>query len=272
MGENVCKFAPTRTTETEINIINFVYEREANFKQSMGCTAAYSVNLVTGGTGVLHTPYGDRHLCEGTLFLTFAAKPYYIENTGDLTYMYVSFVGQRISALYDRLRLHDSEPVRESFGFLRPLWEEALASANGENIDLVCEGLLLYTFSFLSGKSDEKSGTYKPEGILRLKEYVDAHYTDAELSLKTVSDRFGYSEKYVSKMFSKTVRMNFSAYLNQKRLDRAKTLIESGMISVREIAAECGYRDPMYFSRLYKNASGKSPKTYAMEIRRENQG
>ena len=48
-------------------------------------------------------------------------------------------------------------------------------------------------------------------------------------------------------------------YLIRIRLSKAKELLESSKLSVKEISEAVGYKDPYYFSKLYKKYYGKSP-------------
>lgn len=262
MSGNICRFIPTRDLNEGINILNFVYEKQADFKQEYLISASYSLALVTNGCGVLHTPSGDHNIKKGDMFLTFSAHPYYIENTHDLKYIYISFVGLRAPALIERLSITKNSPVFSGFDYLIEHWENGFNRINEQNIDLLCEGLLLEALSSVCCKKEETKYTDKTNGILLIKQYVDTYFTDSSLNLSTVSARFSYNSKYVSTSFKQMVHTNFSEYLANKRLEYATSLIESGITNVGELATMCGYADPMYFSKAFKKKYGVSPKKY----------
>ena len=205
---------------------------------------------------------GDHALSAGDLFFTFSSKPFYIQNSEKLEYIYISFIGLRAPALFDRLGIDYSAPVYNDFDFLRERWTEAFDSANSANIDLVCEGLLLHTLSFLCKNSREMVVNHKSTGILKLKAYVDMNYTQTELNLKTVSQRFNYSYKYTSNAFIKLTRIPFSNYLCNLRLSHARQLLEDGISNIQEVACSSGFSDAQYFSKAFKKKYGTTPSEY----------
>jgi len=265
MKENICKFVPTRSANEGINIVNFVYEREASFPKKFIVSSTYSVGLVTRGSGMLHTVSGEFPLQDGSLFVLFPAKPYFIENTGNLEYAYISFVGRRAIGLFERTQVTVNRPVCGDCAFLQELWKSAFSAVTDENIDMLCEGLVLYTLSFLCREKESGSAHAPSEGILQVKQFVDLHYTETGLNLKTVSERFSYHPKYLSATFKKMVKVNFSEYLCARRLEHACRLIESGVENVNQLAEQCGYSDPLYFSKAFKNRYGVPPKKYITE-------
>lgn len=268
MEDNICKFVSTRTTREGISIISFVYEKNARFAPEMLLSAAYSVAAVTQGSGVLHTMTGAHRISAGDFFLTFSAQPYYIENVQDLHYIYITFVGSRAPALVDRLQAPQKPPVYHGLSFLQDLWENSVQSVTEENIDMLCEGLLLYTLSFICTQREENAPVEKASGMLLIKQYVDSHFTDSSLNLKVISERFAFHPKYLSGAFKKLVRLSFTEYLTEKRLSYALKLVQSGVSSVKELSELCGYSDALYFSKAFKRKYGVSPKQYM--LRRES--
>lgn len=262
MQDNVCKFLSTRKPDERINIINFVYEREADFPQDYVITSNYSIALVTQGEGALHTPLAEFSLHKGSLFFTFSAKPHYIRSINNLQYIYISYTGIRALSLMQRLRIDYTQPVYPGFEHMIPLWEKTLYDTTQSNADLFCEGLLLYSLGFLCHTQDEKEHKEKANGILLAKQYVDMHYTDPSLDLHSVSTHFGYQPKYFSAAFKKLVMANFCDYLKDRRLSYATSLIQSGITNIKDLSELCGYHDPVYFSRSFKEKYGVSPKKY----------
>ncbi len=259
---DVCKFAQSKTVAKDINIINFVYEKDACFKQSFFFSACYGIYLVTRGSGILHLAKNDYDISQGDLFFTFSSKPYYIQNLGDLQYIYISFIGLRVLSLFDRLKISYSAPVFKGFGFLSERWQEDFKNANDCNIDLVCEGLLLHSLSYLCRQNEGKTNDTGSNGMLELKAYVDLHFADKDLNLKAVSQRFNYSYKYVSNAFIALTRIPFSVYLNNLRLNHAQKLLESGIKNIQEVADSTGFSDAQYFSKAFKKRFNQTPTEY----------
>lgn len=97
--------------------------------------------------------------------------------------------------------------------------------------------------------------------IQNAKDYIDAHYME-ELGLKDVSEAVSISPQYFSKIFKADLGVNFIDYLTKVRMEKAKELLKTNNLSVKEISFEIGYNDPNYFSRLFKKVVGVSPTEY----------
>ena len=260
--DNVCKFVKTENLNKNINIINFVLEKKSEFKQSFIIPAYYGLHIVINGSGVLHTREGDFKITKGNIFFTFCSKPYFIQNDGDLQYIYITFVGLRASGLFSRLNISYSSPVYKDFDFILEHWISSFENSNENNIDLVCESLLFYTLSYLCTQSDEVLAKNKTNKILDIKRYIDSHYLEPELSLELVSELFNYSPKYVSSAFVKLTKSTFSNYLKTLRMEHAKILIKNGITNIQEMASSCGYDDAQLFSKTFKKSFGISPREF----------
>ncbi len=62
--------------------------------------------------------------------------------------------------------------------------------------------------------------------------------------------------------FKKEVGQTLSAYVRQKRMETAGHLLRSTDLQVQTVAAHCGILDTQYFSKLFKQATGKTPKEF----------
>lgn len=92
--------------------------------------------------------------------------------------------------------------------------------------------------------------------------YIDAHFSDAELSLNRVAKEVNISANYLSAVFSQEMGMTFVEYVSAKRMEKARELLSSTDLRSGEVAAEVGYRDPHYFSFLFKKTQGCTPRDY----------
>lgn len=96
----------------------------------------------------------------------------------------------------------------------------------------------------------------------KVKNYLDTNYT-YPLTYKDFNDIFGYNEKYISLIFKEEYDISPSKYVTELRLTAAKNLMRQNPdILLKDIAAAIGYEDQLYFSRVFKNNEGMSPKAY----------
>ena len=74
------------------------------------------------------------------------------------------------------------------------------------------------------------------------------------------------SYKYLEESFKKKTGMTIQQYHTDLRIHEAARLLRSTLLSVSEISAMIGYQDPLYFSNVFKKATGYSPRAYRNNI------
>ncbi len=95
-----------------------------------------------------------------------------------------------------------------------------------------------------------------------VKEYINTNYHKA-INLNLIAHSMGYSPGYLTKSFTAEHGITPSKYLNQLRLNKAKSLLKNNMeYSVKTISEMVGYEDQGYFSRIFKKYMGISPIDY----------
>ena len=96
----------------------------------------------------------------------------------------------------------------------------------------------------------------------RAVDYIDSHFTDDTLSLNTVAKEVNISANYLSAVFSQEMKSTFVEYVTSKRMSLAKELLRTTDKHSGEIALEVGYKDPHYFSFLFKKTQGMTTREY----------
>lgn len=87
----------------------------------------------------------------------------------------------------------------------------------------------------------------------------------AKWTLELISKRYFINPSYFSQLFKNVTGRNFSAYLTDRRMEKAKALLQQNEAYERklyEIAQLCGYDDEKYFSRIFKKTTGYLPSDY----------
>ena len=255
--QSICKFVTQKNAEAIVTK-NFVYESHAEVAGKMHILQNHTVGLVVCGHGKLILEMFEHQLRPGTLFFTFSGIPFRLENSDGLEYMYVTFSGTRADELFERFHILPSCCVFKGHEGLLSFWQNCLGKANESNLDLISESVLFYTLSELS--PTVSNGEQKlAEQVCK---YVDEHFNENSLSLHVVAETMGYSEKYISWIFKQNVGITFSQYLKNARIQYAIFLMEQGISSVKNVAFLAGYRDPFYFSHVFRETVGISPSEF----------
>ena len=92
------------------------------------------------------------------------------------------------------------------------------------------------------------------------------NFPDANFELDSYLHSFPFTYDYLRKLFKKELGITPHQYLTDKRLQAAADYLcvqEYGADSISDISRQCGFREPLYFSRMFKKKYGVSPSRYA---------
>ncbi len=98
--------------------------------------------------------------------------------------------------------------------------------------------------------------------IDEVKRYIEENYGDEELSLNKLAGHVNFSPNHLSMVFSAQTGMTFIKYLTDFRMNKAKELLRCTSKRGADISYEVGYKDPHYFSYLFKRTQGMTPTQY----------
>ncbi|MCC8067667.1 MAG: response regulator [Clostridiales bacterium] len=140
----------------------------------------------------------------------------------------------------------------------------AARGLSGSELKEYMRSILVRAFELKEKKSKSQSKTV----ILQALEYIDRNFTDENISLKEVAGYVNVSANYFSAVFSQEMQQTFVEYLTQKRMERAKELLRGSELRSAEVAAKVGYKDPHYFSFVFRKTQGCTPRDYRAAERR----
>ncbi len=100
------------------------------------------------------------------------------------------------------------------------------------------------------------------QSAMKIINYVNENYCDNTLSLKQISQEFGFNETYVSTLFRKVYGEKFSVVIEELRIKRACELIRNTDEKISEIAQAVGYSSDASFRRAFKKITGVAPGEY----------
>ena len=145
------------------------------------------------------------------------------------------------------------------------LGESGLIIQEGLSIEQLkqwMEAVLTRVIDFRDEVADSPNGRI----IKVAQKFIDNHFDDPELSLKTVADHVNLSMSHFCVVFSREAKSTFIEYLTNKRIEKAKNLLLTTEMRATEISERVGYDNPHYFSTVFKKFTGESPMRYRAKM------
>lgn len=110
-------------------------------------------------------------------------------------------------------------------------------------------------------RTDNVRNSDEQTTIKYLKEYVENNYI-YDISMQEAAEEMGYSDAYFSKLFKQYFNQNFTAYLTEYRIKKAKELLTDTNNSIKDISRMVGYEDSNYFAKIFKRIVGEIPSKF----------
>lgn len=223
-----------------------------------GCKSTYkdkNGNKITAESGdIVYTPEGSEY---DAYLSDFADK--------DSHTVGINFF------LYDE----DGEPIIISEG-IKVFRKESLRGASIHFYEALRQGMprgmqenrivLIKLLTALAGhQTPEDIPDYVTAAIRYMFDNVEKNPT-----VKELAELSGVSEVYFRRQFKKYVSVTPSEYRSAMRLDRARTYLEYGDVSVQEISDTLGYSGVSHFIKEFRTHYGSSPLKYRKAVKKEN--
>ena len=106
---------------------------------------------------------------------------------------------------------------------------------------------------------DEKN--INKDVIQEIQNFICCHYAE-NISLNSLAEQFYLHPNYLSRLFKEKTGHNFVEYLTEIRMEKVKELLRSSNKKIIEICDMTGYDNPRYFSKVFKQYTGMTPREY----------
>ena len=110
-------------------------------------------------------------------------------------------------------------------------------------------------------KHHRKVGSETQKIVQKAMAFIHTHYS-SQLSRKDMADHVGLSERHLTRCFNLELGLTPMTYLNRYRVKQARQLLENGNDSIAEIAEKVGFSSGGYFSQVFRDVVGVSPREY----------
>ncbi len=108
-------------------------------------------------------------------------------------------------------------------------------------------------------QTQKQAANKEDEFILRIKEILEQKMEDPQFDLDALSEHLNLSRSQFGRKVKALTGQSPAIFLRALRLQKARQLLFSTNLSVKEVAYEVGFSNPSYFSRSYTELFGESP-------------
>ncbi|HEY3377284.1 MAG TPA: AraC family transcriptional regulator [Armatimonadota bacterium] len=154
----------------------------------------------------------------------------------------------------------------DQYGEMRWIAEHLLAETMRRGISPLAE-TYTRTFLCLVERAWEDSVPVAHDLADLAVQFLHAHYAE-HLTLATLAQEARVSESHLVHRFRARVGMSPMRYLLALRMDAAQGLLLTTDLPVQDIAAQVGFPDPFYFTRLFKRHTGHAPSAFRQQKRK----
>lgn len=265
---NICKFSNSGEVYQDIFAFQFIYETLPELLGSNRSYAAFCCHLVTEGDAVYQLLNNTWKLEKGDIFFAFPSLNFTLQPGKDFKYLYIAFVGSHASDFLESMGVTRETPVCKGYEDLLEVWSSALTKCTPHNLSFMAKGLLYQTFALLKlpmSKEPQNTEDYN-HVVTKIRDAIEHDYANPDLSLEYLCALHHYHTKYISRRFSEIMGVSFSDYMASCRIRHACALLDESTMSIRDIAAAVGYRDALYFSKVFKKMMHTSPSEYREQL------
>lgn len=239
----------------------------------------YLIHFITDGKGIFQS--GDKqvslHAGEGFIIRPNEQAFFQADEADPWTYLWIGFDGTRCGEYLSAIGLDEGQfTFRSPDGeTLRDIVQEMLKynTAGIEN-DFQLQGLLCRFFSCLarslsmplsSVPKNDRENFY----VRRAVEFVHYNYAN-HITVSDMAKYVSLNRSYLFTLFQRVLKISPQEFLTTFRLTRAKEQLRLTNATVAAIAQSVGYRDPLVFSKAFKQMTGMTPVQYRKQHLEEN--
>lgn len=233
-------------------------------------SAANVLGYVVEGSGAIEGKNETLHVSAGDSYLLREDEPYKCYNNSDKSWtcIWIGISGKIVEPVLDAYGLASSMcfqgiSIRD---YIQQIHNIATVFPDKELAMEQCCDAFIKMCQYIRRQRTTHIKKYDSvQDVTVLKSYIDTHLSEHFTSEKC--------SRILSLSVSQTIRKFRSAYgvppceyVNRRRIEIAKRLLEDSTQSVQEIAEHIGFHDPYYFSKYFKKRCGKSPNEYRRDL------
>jgi AraC family transcriptional regulator of arabinose operon len=228
--------------------------------------SSYLFFMVLKGSGTLRIHEKCYEMKKGDCAFIDCMDDYSHESSPDFWQLaWVHFNGPNMPAIYEKYCsrggkncFHSEEPEK-FLNVLNDIYATAQGTSYIRDVELNEElSRLITELMRYSWNPEDQKTVHKKLDLNRLREYLDAHYTE-EIRIDDLAAKHFVNASYMEHLFKDETGMTITGYLANLRITTAKKYLRFTDWSISKIALACGYREANYFIRSFRKAEDMTP-------------
>ncbi len=261
-----CPFS--RTEDFYVRMIgyhNFHFIAPENFMRQQ---IYFTIHYVISGSGYLVVGDKKYKIKENDVFFMdnktlFACYP---DDKNPWEYVFYEIGGKKAAEYVNTCGFSVDNPIlkcnatQKILFALMPIFKK---KDNNENITYFeILSSIFSLFDSVATKQKEISFFSQESFIKEVKEYIQLNYLTPNFSVEQLCQSMHISHSHLCRIFKQYENVSIVKYVNNLKMNYAKTLLLNTSYNVLEIAYMSGYKEYEYFLRLFKKKHGFTPTEY----------
>ena len=199
--------------------------------------------------------------------VVFPFQQYHIEKAEKLKFYWIEFTGFLAPSIISRTAFSCNSPVVGKM--MRPRLYELFEYPNCTGKQLYNQyrngAIIMMIFSYYLQYFPNKR-THENDYVYSARTYIEAEFHNPEFNVSKLADHLKIDRSHLYRVFKSETGLSPMEYINRRRISEAEVLMVNRRMSIKDVAFSVGYTDQLYFSRVFKRLSGRTP----TEFRRAN--
>lgn len=147
---------------------------------------------------------------------------------------------------------------------LKYIWQITLDEPDTYELDMQFKLLHIWSMIYAHTRPDTKdlpSVMRERERLHQMLEYIHKHYNE-KLTLDDMAKNINICKSECCRFFKKHMNVSIFDYLLHYRIEKSLPLLQNTNESITDIAAETGFTNSCYFSKIFRQDVGCTPREY----------
>ena len=273
MGQKIIRYyiASDLPFYTPVRITDAGYhETEAGKNSTQRVIDHYALHVIVKGKGVYSVNNESYSLHSGDCFLLVPGTPilYQSDKKEPWVYSWLGIDGSEVPSMMELCNLPANHPVahyspvQELTDCIHPLVIPEKKKPTTLSESYFALSRFFQLASHLIGKSQMNQSVSQKERYVQQAEAMIRDSYFREITVSGIAAEIGLDRTYLYRIFHEVTGTSIQKYITSLRMERACSLLESGTMSMAEIAKFCGYKSEQYFSIAFRKERGIAPSQY----------